>query len=260
MNVRETTLSLVTTIILSVFTPLHAAPAPAFTPEQEARIGKIAADYLLAHPDVLVQVSQKLQQQQHAREQLAMSLKVMDNQAALLRDADTPVTGPAGAKVAVIEFFDYQCVFCSRLAPGMEQVMKSRPDVRFIFKEWPIFASKWEASSSAAQRGIDVWKQKGSEGYLKYHNGIYHTGHNEGELTTADIDAAASAAGVTELKPVDYTAVLEKNDALAQKLGLTGTPGLIVMPVEKALPETITVFAGLASPEQILAAIDKAQH
>lgn len=80
MNARQATLSLVTTIILSVFTPLHAAPAPAFTPEQEARIGEIAADYLLARPDVLVQVSQKLQQQQHAREQLAMSLKVMDNE------------------------------------------------------------------------------------------------------------------------------------------------------------------------------------
>lgn len=191
---------------------------------------------------------------------MALITRVMDNQVALLQDTDTPAVGSAKARVAVIEFFDYQCIYCSRLAPGLEQVMKSRPDVRFIFKEWPIFASKWEASSSAAQRGINVWKQKGAEGYLKYHNGIYHTGHNEGELTTADIDAAASAAGVTELKPVDYTAVLEKNDALAQKLGLTGTPGLIVMPVQNATPEKITVFAGLASPQQLLVAIDKAQH
>jgi hypothetical protein len=36
-------------------------PAVAFTPEQEARIGEIAKDYLLAHPEVLVEVSQKLQ-------------------------------------------------------------------------------------------------------------------------------------------------------------------------------------------------------
>ncbi|WP_413796547.1 hypothetical protein [Kosakonia cowanii] len=50
MNVKKVTASLVTTIILSVFTPLHAAPAPAFTPEQEARIGEIAADYLLKNP------------------------------------------------------------------------------------------------------------------------------------------------------------------------------------------------------------------
>ncbi|MEX8626691.1 DsbA family protein, partial [Salmonella enterica] len=39
-------------------------PASVFTPEQEARIGEIAADYLLAHPDILVQVSQRLQAQQ----------------------------------------------------------------------------------------------------------------------------------------------------------------------------------------------------
>lgn len=32
-------------------------PAVAFTPEQEARIGEIAKDYLLAHPEVLVEVS-----------------------------------------------------------------------------------------------------------------------------------------------------------------------------------------------------------
>ena len=47
-----------------------AAPAPAatFTPEQEARIGKIAADYLVAHPEVLLQASQKLQQIQRKRQ------------------------------------------------------------------------------------------------------------------------------------------------------------------------------------------------
>lgn len=260
MKLNKVMSLLVTTYSFSFLAPLHAAPAPIFTPEQEAQIGKIAADYLVQHPEILVQVSQKLQQQQQERQQMALTARVMDNQAALLQDADTPSVGPAKAKVAVIEFFDYQCIYCSRLAPGLEQVMKSRPDVRFIFKEWPIFASKWEASSTAAQRGIDVWKQKGAEGYLKYHNGIYHTGHNEGELTTEDIDAAARTAGVTELKSVDYTAVLEKNDALAQKLGLTGTPGLIVMPVQNATPENITVFAGLASPQQLLAAIDKAQH
>ena len=138
--------------------------------------------------------------------------------------------------------------------------MKARPDVRYIFKEWPIFAAKWETSSLAAQYGIGVWKAKGADGYLTYHNGIYHTGHIEGDLTAEDVKAAAHAAGVDELNAVDHAPVLEKNDALAQALGLTGTPGLIVMPVENASPETITVFAGLAPPEQILAAIGKAQR
>lgn len=104
----------------------------------------------------------------------------------------------------------------------------------------------------AALYGIGVWKAKDAAGYLTYHNGIYHTGHIEGDLTTEDIRAATHAVG--------HVPVLEKNDALARALGLTGTPGLIVMPVESTSPETITVFAGLASPEQILPALDKVQH
>jgi hypothetical protein len=52
--------------------------------------------------------------------------------------------------------------------PELEKVMKASPDVRFIFKEWPIFASRWENSEKAAQRGLDVWKQKGAAGYMAY--------------------------------------------------------------------------------------------
>lgn len=260
MTFRKTLISLVTTYTLFHLSPVLAASAPAFTPEQEAQIGKIAADYLVAHPEVLVQVSQKLQQQEQERQQMALTQKVMENQEALLRDKDTPVIGPQDAKVAVIEFFDYQCIYCSKLAPELENVMKTSPDVRYIFKEWPIFASRWENSEKAALRGLDVWKQKGAAGYAIYHNSIYHTGHNEGQLTVEDINAAAKAAGATDKPQADYSNILENTNTLAQTLELTGTPGLIVMPVKGATPENITVFPGLASAEQIQTAIKKASH
>lgn len=260
MNLKKTLLSVVTTYVIFQLTPLQAAPVPAFTPEQEAQIGKIAADYLVAHPEVLVQVSQKLQQQQQERWQRAFALKVLANQDALLNDKDTPETGPARAEVAVIEFFDYQCVYCSRLAPGMETVMKASPDVRFIFREWPIFGARWKTSEQAALRGIDIWKQKGGEAYLTYHNAIFRTGHNEGQLTEQDIGAAAKAAGITAERTADYSSPLARTDQLAQSLGLTGTPGLIVMPVRGATAENITVFTGLASPAQIFKAIEKARR
>jgi len=54
--------------------------------------------------------------------------------------------------------------------------------------------------------------------------------------------------------------MLEKNDAPAQAMGLSGTPGLIVMPAQNATPKNITVFAALAPPQQILSAIQKAQN
>ncbi|WP_024548196.1 DsbA family protein [Siccibacter turicensis] len=260
MLIKTVIATVVTTYIGFSSIALASTPAPVFTPEQEARIGELAEAYLLEHPEILVQVSQKLQAQQTARQQMGFALNVMEHQEALLNDPDTPVTGPKEAKVAVIEFFDYQCVFCSRLAPAMEDVMKASPDTRFVFKEWPIFAQRWENSQKAAERGVAIWKEKGAEAYLTYHSGIYHTGHSEGELTELDIKTASAAAGYTPVKQLVMTSALDKTNALAQALGLTGTPGLIVMPVKNATPEKITVFPGLATAEQILSAIDKASN
>lgn len=254
-----TTVLMMSTLCAGLAMAADKTPA-VFTPEQEARIGQIAADYLVAHPEILVQVSQKLQAQQQARQQQMMAARVMDNQDALLNNPDTPVTGPKTATVAVIEFFDYQCVFCSRLAPELEKVMQARPDVRYVFKDWPIFAGRWKASQDAAERGLAIWKQDGAAAYLTYHNGVFHSGHNEGALTQADIDNATRAA-VKEagVKPADVGSLLDGTNALAQKLGLTGTPGLIVMPVASPTPDTITVLPGAVPAAQIEAAIDRAK-
>lgn len=155
--------------------------------------------------------------------------------------------------VAIIEFLDYQCIYCSSVAPELEKVMKTHPDVRYVFKEWPIFADRWENSQTAAERGLSVWKQQGAEAYVTYHNAIYATGNNEGELTKEDIDRAAAKAGKANFIPA-----LEKNDALARTLGLTGTPGIVVMPVTGATPKNITVFPGAVPAERLEGPIQKA--
>lgn len=132
--------------------------------------------------------------------------------------------------------------------------------MRFVFKEWPIFASQWPASEKAAMRGLDVWRKRGGEGYLAYHTALYHTGHIEGALTDADIDAAGQPDRYDTPDSAANTAELARTDVLAQALGLTGTPGLVVMPVNAVRPEAITVFAGRVSAEKILAAIRKARQ
>ena len=258
MKVHKLAALIVTTYIGFIATAHASAPQLVFSPEQEARIGEIAADYLVSHPEILVTVSHKLQEQQEARKQKMFALSVMENQANLLHDPDTPAYGPDNTKVAVIEFFDYQCVFCSRFAPELEKVMKAQPDVRYLFKEWPIFGGRWEASLQAAQQGLTVWQKKGPQAYVTYHNAIYATGHNEGKLTVEDIRVAASKAGLATSAPGDHTASLEKNSNLSEALGLTGTPGIIVMPVSGATPDTITVFPEAVTADRLQVAIRKA--
>lgn len=248
---------------------MATAPAPekiapsgsVFTPEQEARIGQVAADYLLAHPDILVQVSQKLQTQQQDRQIKAITAAVLANQDALVNDRNNPSYGPADAKVVLVELFDYQCVICSQEAPALQAVMKANPQVRYVFKSWPIFAQRWENSLKAAQKGLEIWKSAGADAWLAYHNGIFATGHDEGALTSEDISSVASAAlkgHAIKGGEVNTKNILDATNKLAQTLALQGTPALIVMPVKGATEKNVTVIPGGAGQETLQKAIDKA--
>lgn len=234
------------------------ATSPLFTPEQEARIGEVAKDYLVAHPEILIEVSQKLQVQQQEKQQQAMAAAAIQHQAALLNDKGTPSYGPEDAKVTVVEFFDYQCIYCARLAPVLEKVIKANPNVRFVFKELPIFGKRWPASLTAAKTGLQIYQQKGSEAYLQYHNALYATGHNEGKLTDADINTAAKAVKFDAKTAPDVQGTLDDTGALAQQLGFSGTPALVVMPSVGATPNNVTVIPGFTGEEAIAEAIHKA--
>ncbi|MDR3433338.1 MAG: DsbA family protein [Rouxiella aceris] len=257
---------LMTLLAALIATPGLAAAADStaanFSDAQQQAIGKIAADYIIAHPEVLVQASQKLQAQQQQQQTNDALNAVLANVPALLQDQDTPSYGPKDAKVALVEFFDYQCLYCSHMAPVVAQTIKANSDVRFVFKEWPIFGDRWKASITAAENGLAIWKQKGAQAYLDYHNAIYATGHDEGKLTDADISAAVeSAHGAlpSQAHRQETHAALAKNDELAKTLGFQGTPGFIVMPVSGANASNTTVLPGAVSAEELQAAISKAQ-
>lgn len=263
-------LSLALSMVVTTFYANAATPdspmlpvSETFSPAQEAAIGRIAADYLVGHPEVLIEVSKKLQARQAAQKSQAMNAAVLHGRSLLMQLDGVPVKGPADAKVIVTEFFDYECIACSMMAPNMEQVIAKNPNVRFAFRDWTIFAARYPESTQASRRGLDIWQQKGADAYMAFHNGIYRTGHNEGKLTADDIESVAKSAGAgpenVDTRP-QYDSLIEGNDTLAGVLGLTGTPGIIIMPVENATAENITVFAGVASPEMMQQAIDKAMR
>lgn len=244
--------------------PVASSPALApatvlvFTPEQEARIGEIAKAYLLEHPEVLLEVGQKLQVQQREQQIHAMTAEVIAHQDALLNDPSTPSYGPSDAKIALVEFFDYQCSVCAKQAPIIESLMKANPQVRYVFKEWPIFGARWPSSMNAAETGLQIWQQKGADVYLAYHNAVFSTGHTEGKLTAQDISHASAKAGKLKGNKLGMLDTLSQTDALAQNLGFQGTPGLIVMPVSGATADNVTVVPGGATQEMLQVAISNA--
>jgi len=241
--------------------PLHSF-ASSFTPDQQQEIGQIASTYITKHPEVLQQASQNLQQQQQEQQMQNLQQQTLAHVDELIHDKATPTVGPANAKVSVVEFFDYQCMYCSHTAPQIEAVMKAHPEVRYVFKEFPIFGNQWEASTQAAETGLTVFKDKGAKAYIRYHNGIYATGKDEGKLQDSDIQRVAERVGVTrhDVDANRSTADAWINDTmtLAQNLGIMGTPTLMVMPTHGANASNTTVIPGATSSQTLSAAIAKA--
>lgn len=141
---------------------------------------------------------------------------------ALERDPRDFVANPGG-KVTVTEFYDYRCPHCINIAPKVVDLIRTRPDVRFVFKEMPIFG---ETSRHAALVALAA-KAQGKD-YV----GLYEGFMTQHGLTDEDIDRIAAAKGVDlatlpALQAKD-SAQLADVAGLAQKLAIDGTPGFIV--------------------------------
>ena len=212
------------------------------------------------------QIMQGFQHKLMAEQQTKQVSAVIDNAKALIDNAHTPTIGPKDAKVAVIEFFDYQCVFCHKVAPEMEKIMDANPNIKYVFKEFPIFGQRWEASQYAAEMGIAAYMLNGPQGYLEYHNAVFSPGIDEGKLTVKDVKDIAKKAGVNVEKADSLIKEKKVTDNIKNdlqlgfdKLDIKGTPAIIIMPLEGATKENTTVISGFSTQQAIQAAIDKAQ-
>lgn len=59
------------------------------------------------------------------------------DQAVLVADARN-TAGPADAKITVVEFSDLQCPACRAAHPLVEQLKTQYPDVRFVYRHFPL--------------------------------------------------------------------------------------------------------------------------
>ena len=65
--------------------------------------------------------------------------------------ANSPATGPAGARITLVEFSDFQCPYCYKAVAQLNAVLKAYPSqLKLIFKQFPLVDSHPEAAISAA--------------------------------------------------------------------------------------------------------------
>ena len=146
---------------------------------------------------------------------------------AVLRDPEIPALGNPDGDLTVVEYFDYQCPYCKKLAPEIAQVVREDGKIRLVLKDWPIFGA---VSNSAAQLALAA---KYQNKYQEAHDALI--GVKE-KLSDANIPELLTKAGVdVEQAKRDLQAhqktigeVLIHNNAQADAFGFQGTPGFIV--------------------------------
>ena len=140
---------------------------------------------------------------------------------------EIPAIGPADAPIQIVEWSDYQCPFCKRAHPTVEQVLNEYKDkVRFTYVDYPLSFHKqaWPASV-AAHCASDQNK------FWEYHKNLMEV---QGDLSATDLNKRATDIGLDatkfgtclDSKKYDTRIQTSFNDGAA--LGVTGTPAFFI--------------------------------
>ena len=173
--------------------------------------------YLLAHPEVLPEAMDVLQQ----REQLA---RIEPLRAELERPFPGAVLGNPSGSVTLVEFSDYACTYCRQSLADIAALIAENPDLKVVMREYPILSP---GSVDAARMALAA-AQQGK--YARFHDAMF----GFGQPTAETIEAAAKEAGLdlalarTAIESGMFDAQLHANAALASQLGISGTPGWVI--------------------------------
>jgi protein-disulfide isomerase len=199
--------------------PMSTEPAELDPFEQRVR------EYLLRNPEVIMEALQILQERQRAAEAEDVRRTIAERSEEILNDPDAPVGGNPAGDVTLVEFFDYNCPYCRRVAPTVVELEEADPDLRLVYKEFPILGPGSEFAARAALASRKQGK------YVPFHNALMQASE---QVTEESIMEIARTVGLdTDQLTADMQApaiqeAIARNLRLANALGITGTPSFVI--------------------------------
>ncbi len=147
--------------------------------------------------------------------------------------AGAPSRGSLVAKVTIVEFGDYQCPFCTKAEDAMKQVLAAFGDsVRVVWRDAPL--AFHEHALAAAELAREARAEKGEAGFWAAHDALLERKGRGGDLSdeglsqigqSLGLDAAAVTSALASAKYMD---AIEDDEALADDIGVEGTPTFFV--------------------------------
>lgn len=192
-----------------------------------SEIETIVREYLLQNPEVIRDALTELERREREAAEVARLQAVTDSAEVLFNSTRQVVLGNPDGDVTMVEFFDYNCGYCKRALGDMMRLMEGDPNLRVVLKEFPVLG---QGSVEAAQVAIAL-NEVAPEKYDAFHKVMLT---QRGQANRASSIRAAAEVGVPEEKLAEAMnsdvigATIEEVYALANRLGLTGTPSYVI--------------------------------
>lgn len=203
-------------------------PIPAHADEGARSVAEIEAivrDYIIANPEIVLDALRELERRDQAAVAAAQSDAIVGLEPTLTASPLTPIFGNEQGDVTLIEFFDYNCGFCKRMFPTVQNVMDQDDKLRVIFVELPILSE----TSVVAARAALASQEQGK--YLDYHTALMT---HQGRLTEEVVFEKAAEVGIdiaklrADMESPQITDYLSMTQSLAQAMQVRGTPASVI--------------------------------
>ncbi|WP_208539196.1 DsbA family protein [Algihabitans albus] len=203
---------------------------------EQAAVRALVRQTLMENPEILIEALQLYEQQQLQAEVERQGQALAAHRTALENDPTAPVIGNPDGDVVVVEFFDYNCPYCRRVAEPLRQAIEADGNLKVVMKEWPILGPESYFASRAALAAQEQGR------YEDFHFALME---RAGKLTQDQVLAIAEDLGLdmaqlqADMRSPDIDAALQRTYDLAEALGINGTPAFVVG--EEILPGAVTM-------------------
>jgi protein-disulfide isomerase len=143
---------------------------------------------------------------------------------------DNPFKGSASAKVVIQEFSDFQCPFCKRVEPTIDQIEKEYGSkVKIVWRHVPL--DFHQDALLASEAAVEAFVQKGNDGFWKFHKKVFE---KQPDIKRPTLEQIAQELGLdmnkfkAALDNHTHKAAVDKDKALADQVGIRGTPGFTI--------------------------------
>lgn len=233
---------------LLVGTAMLIMPLMAIADElSEERVKELVLEAIRENPGIVFEAAQLFEEQQQASQAEVAEQVLANERDALERDPNAPVLGNPDGDVTIVEFFDYNCPYCRRVKPQMEALLAADPNVRVVYREWPILG---EGSVFAARAAL-ASRNQGK--YDEFHWAMM--GLN-GRAEEATVIRAAEQIGINvaqlrrDMNAPEIDEHIQTSMRLSRAIGFSGTPSFVIGD---------SLAPGLIDAEQMISLVNQAR-